>query len=254
MIPRPFHFEWLNHIMDDTELMLLILAARGHAKSVYISQVLPPWLLGHNPRLRVQLQAVNDDLAKRFTRQLIRVLKSPEFRTIFPDCPTVKKSNEHMIYLTEDERDPSFMAQGWESGVTGYRADVILYEDLVTREIAQSETQRKKQIEWHKETMRPVLTPGGRILATGTPYHEEDLWNYCEDSGGFHVIRYPACDEHYNHILWPERFTEDVLRNIAVEVGNSAFTTQYLTCPTRPVRYSPEIRIQSRSLAKTLSS
>jgi predicted phage terminase large subunit-like protein len=76
--------------------------------------------------------------------------------------------------------------------------------------------------------MRPVLTPGGRILATGTPYHEEDLWNYCEDSGGFHVIRYPACDEHYNHILWPERFTEDVLRNIAVEVGNSAFTTQYL--------------------------
>lgn len=228
MIPRPFHYEWLDYIVKNDIDMLLILAARGHAKSIYISQVAPVFILGKNPSLRVQLQAVNDDLAKRFTRQLIRVLTSPLFHSVFPDCPTVKKKNEHMIYLTEDERDPSFMAQGWESGVTGYRADVILYEDLVTREIAQSETQRKKQIEWHKETMRPVLTPGGRILATGTPYHEEDAWNYCEKEGGFNVIRYPACNDNFENILWPERFTIDVLHQIAEEVGSSAFTTQYL--------------------------
>jgi predicted phage terminase large subunit-like protein len=226
MFPEPFHREWLDACSDDTIQFLLLLGARGHAKSEYVASVDATHYIGCNPCSRTLLISSTDDMAQRFAMRAAATFRSQAFREIFPTFPKVTRETQHEIRLDNGLRDPALIAVGWGTSVTGLRAERILMEDIVTSENARSAKDRERMREWALTTLMPILVPGGLIRAVGTPYYDDDLYVTLEDIG-FTVKTYPAEDAAGN-IMWPSRFTREVLDRIKEKIGVRRYTTQYL--------------------------
>ena len=228
LYPRPFHREWLDALHDDSVEKLLLLAARGHAKSVYVSGVDALWDMCKHPHQRTLLITASDDLAIRYTTELRDKLLGDVVREIFPELPKIRKANQHEIYLEGGQRDPTFKAVGAGTAITSLRADKIILDDVVTIEHRYSETLRQQLVGWYFTTLRPILVPGGKIRVVGTPYHEEDLYATLEERG-FKTLRYPAIDWEGKY-LWPERFDARTLAILDAE-DHGSFSSQYLLEP-----------------------
>ena len=226
MFPEPFHREWLSLVSDEALQFLLILGARGHAKSEYIASVAATHYIGCNPTSRTLLISSTDDMAQRFAMRAAATFRSQAFREIFPKFPKVTRETQHEIRLDNGLRDPALIAVGWGTSVTGLRAEQILMEDIVTSENSRSSKDRERMREWALTTLMPILVPGGVIRAVGTPYYDDDLYVTLEDVG-FTVKTFPAEDSAGN-IMWPGRFTRDVLDKIKEKIGIRRYTTQYL--------------------------
>lgn len=235
MFPEPFHWEWLDHFMQ--EQVFLLLAARGHGKSEYASAVYAAWTLGVNPRQRVLHVTASDTLATMYSRRLQEILMSPAFRMVFPDFPGPgRKWSEHEWYLNVPGlRDPTWRCASVESRIVGARADLILADDIISQDNSRTDNGRNTLMAWYRSTLRPMLVPEtGKMLIVGTRYHQDDLYGIFLRGGIRHAI-YPAEDEQ-GVILWPHRFTRESLEaNKTPPEGSAAsYATQYLCQPVNP--------------------
>lgn len=235
MYPEPFHWEWLDAALEYDEIMLI--AARGHAKSEYYSGVLPAWMLGKNPRLRFVHITSTDPLAMMYSRRLQEVVTSDEFRMVFPDFPGKgsKWSDSEWQLDVPGQRDPTWRCAGRGGSITGGRADVIIVDDIVTLKNSRTPGERQQTWEWWKNTLVPMLVPNqSKLLVIGTRYHEEDLYSTLEQ-GGMETLLYPAekTKEGKRILLWPGRWTPEALdeRKVPPKGSDSSYAAQYLCTP-----------------------
>ena len=56
-----------------------------HGKSLLSSIMLPAWLLGINPNLRIAVSSDNQSEASRFGKQVSRIMTEPAYLEVFPD-------------------------------------------------------------------------------------------------------------------------------------------------------------------------
>ena len=206
---------------------LIIMAPPGSAKSSYVSVVTPPWAMGRWSGFRTILAGYGVDLAVKQSRRARNVCRQKKHTSIFPGGR-----------LTEDQRaadewklanDSEFMAAGFQTGITGNRADLLLVDDPVkNREDADSPTIRAKTADEFRDSAQTRLKPGGSIVIIMTRWHEDDLVgsilpeNYagesgyiaCRDGQTWRVINLPAKAEHMDdplgrkpgEYLWPQWF------------------------------------------------
>lgn len=183
MWPEWFHVAWLNAALQNDVRSVMLLAARGHAKSEMFSAVLPAWLLGMNPRLRILHITSSDDLAAMYSRRLQEVVQSDQFRMVFPDFPRPGKVwNAHEWYLDiPGMRDPTWRAKGAGSSITGGRADCLTGDTLVDTEVGPRtikelvESENPPQIIgwWHgTERQEPRRLVASRVITTTRPLLE----------------------------------------------------------------------------------
>lgn len=227
-----FHRAWLDAALTGRDVLLI--AARGHAKSEYFSAVLPAWLIGHDPARRIVHITSTDALATMYARRLQGVIESWAYRRVFPDLPGRGRKwteNEWTLDIP-GQRDPTWRCAGRGGAITGGRADVIIVDDVVTLENARGAGERERTLEWFQQTLVPMLVPGtGQLLVIGTRYHEEDLYASLM-AGGLEALIYPAEDA-CGEILWPERFTRAALdaRRRPPLGSPGSYASQYLCRP-----------------------
>ncbi len=226
MVAEPFHRFWIDAALSADNL--LILAARNHAKSTYLSGVLPLWEIGSNPAQRILLVTAVDAAAGKFMLDLQAHLEHPAFRAVFPDLPRIRKSTERELYFDIPQRDPTFRVVSIESKtITGSRADHLLCDDVVVD--SNSDTPGKREDLRHKyiDVLLPLLEqPHGRVTVVGTPWAETDLYHTMERDLGYTVIRAPAISE-AGEILWPGKFSALALEAIR-RPDPVAFAKNYL--------------------------
>ena len=238
MIPEPFHQEWLEAALREREV--LILAARGHAKSEWFSAVLPAWFIGKKPTTRVVHVTCTDALASMYSRRMQELMVNPTYRRVFPDLPRPgKKWTESEWQLSiPGRRDPTWRCAGRGGALTGGRADIIIADDASTLETCRTPGERDRTWEWFTKTLMPMLVPGGRLFVLGTPYNEDDLYQRLRSGGlggsgrGMAPMVYPAEDAE-GKILWPARFPREELdKRRSPPLGTpSSYASQYLCNP-----------------------
>lgn len=149
------------------------------------SQLLPAYMLGNNPDLKIALASYNATLASRFNKRTQRIMKEPNYKYLFPDtqlkeaAPTRKDANGAIQTSTEFDilnHSGSLITVGREGSLTGNAVDVFILDDLYkdTSE-AYSPITRESCSIWYNDVVKSRQHNDTRELIVFTRWHEEDL-------------------------------------------------------------------------------
>src|ERR1700721_544167 len=139
------HLLWIDCLqkVEDGQIKRLMgLMPPGSAKSTYTSVVYPTHFLGRFPKRSIIVASYGSDLPKKFGRRARSIVQQPKFKRIF-DCGLSEESAAVDEWSLTNGSE--WMAAGILTGITGNRADGIIWDDLIKgREQADSELVRNK--------------------------------------------------------------------------------------------------------------
>ena len=181
---QPFHavyYRILEAFARGDIRRLIITMPPQHGKSVGATTLLPAYMLGLNPDIRIAIASYSGSLASRFNRRVQRILDSREYNDIFPDT-TIKCGAKPANYIrTADEveiigHDGALLSVGREGSLTGNRVDCFILDDLYKDAMeANSPIIRENCWEWYTSVVRTRMHNFSRELIVFTRWHEEDL-------------------------------------------------------------------------------
>ena len=162
----------------------MLLAPRGSIKSWNARG----WMIQQvcrNPNIRILYVMSSEEVAKsasRFIDQTFR--RNPMLRWLFPDViPDFKSAEWGVLHRTvqrdKDMGESTFTFGGIGTGYVGLHFDVIILDDVIEEEAAQSETVMKVAIEWFSncEPLLDEINPDAQIMVVGTRWHLRDLYS-----------------------------------------------------------------------------
>lgn len=183
----PFHMSYyrvLNAFAHGMIKKLIITMPPQHGKSEGSTRLLPSYLFGINPDLRIAISSYNDTFARKFNRSIQRIIDSDNYRALFPDTYLNGKNNErdsshYVRNNTEFEivNHLGFLkAVGRNGALTGERIDVFIGDDLYKNGAeGNSPLIRENTREWYTSTVRTRYHNDSRELMVFTRWHDEDL-------------------------------------------------------------------------------
>ena len=181
---EPFHetyYRVLQAFAEGRIRRLVVTMPPQHGKSMGATTLLPAYLLGLDPDLRVAIASYSASLASKFNRRAQRILDSREYAELFPDT-TIKQGVRPQGYIrTSDEVEiidhkGSLLSVGREGSLTGNRVDCFILDDLYKDAMeANSPLVRTNCWEWYTSVVRTRMHNQSRELIVFTRWHEEDL-------------------------------------------------------------------------------
>jgi hypothetical protein len=110
-------------------------------------------------------------------------------------------AKDKMFFLTQRNsasKEPGlcFGSSDGKSTLGGH-PDIIMLDDPVDDDAANSASERKRLSRWFWKAIYPMLTPQSKLIVIGTMKHPQDLYNEIIKRDIFKVIKYPAILE------WP---------------------------------------------------
>ena len=181
---QPFHrayYRVLEAFAAGRIRRLIVTMPPQHGKSVGATTLLPAYVLGLDPDLRVAIASYSGALASKFNRRVQRIIESREYSALFP-ATTIKQGAKPPGYIrTADEvevigRRGGLLSVGREGALTGNRVDCFILDDLYKDALeANSPIVRANCWEWYTSVVRTRMHNASRELIVFTRWHEEDL-------------------------------------------------------------------------------
>ena len=160
---------------------LIVSVPPQHGKSMGATTLLPAYMLGIDPDMRIAIASYSGTLASKFNRRVQRILDSKEYAELFPET-TIKQGTKPLGYIrTSDEVEiighkGELISVGREGALTGNRVDCFILDDLYKDAMeAQSPVVRENCWEWYTSVVRTRMHNASRELIVFTRWHEEDL-------------------------------------------------------------------------------
>ena len=139
---------------------LIVSMPPQHGKSVGATTLLPAYMLGIDPDMRIAIASYSGTLASKFNRRVQRILESKEYGAMFP-ATTIKQGTKPAGWIrTSDEveiidRAGELISVGREGSLTGNRVDCFILDDLYKDALeAQSPIIRENCWEWYTSVVR----------------------------------------------------------------------------------------------------
>ena len=111
------------------------------------------WLLGHDSTHRIIVASYSGDFAAELHRQFRMVIESEWYAKLFPHTISAKETGLELVTT----RGGSRYATAVGGTLTGRGADLIIVDDPPNANEAQSETARKRVIDWYGGSLVPRL-------------------------------------------------------------------------------------------------
>lgn len=208
---------------------LLIQAPPGSAKSSYASVVLPPYVMGRQPKFKFILTSYASELAWVQSGRAMQIIEQEKYRRLAwayaAELVLEKKAQAHWGLNNGSE----CIAAGLMAGITGHRADGWVIDDPVAgQKEADSPSNRNDVWNAYKGDLLTRVKPNAWGILIQTRWHEDDLAgrilpeNYkgqsgmikCRDGLEWEVLNIPAKACHpddplgrqLGEYLWPEWF------------------------------------------------
>jgi phage terminase large subunit-like protein len=234
--------KWLMESSSHGKRLLRMMAFRGAGKSTIIALYLA-WRLSVNPDLRVLLLAADLSLAIKMARNVRRIIeKHPLSYAVNPTNKNKKIDqwavDRFTVCRNRSSRDPSILAAGILSNITGCRADLIVYDDVEVPNTCNTSLKREDLRNRLRES-NFILVPGGTQLYIGTPhsyfsiYADKARHEIGEQEpflDGYHTLKIPVVDKD-GRSNWPEIFTKDHIEKIKKQSGPQQFAAQMMLQP-----------------------
>lgn len=244
--PAPFHVhvcDLLTQSEEEGACRRLILAAPPrHGKSRLVAKEFGAWYAGRHPDRHVVVVSYSGGVSRDSTRFIRNRLHSDLSRYIFPKSgplnPNASPSEFHL------EGGGTVRAASIQGQLTGMPADLLIVDDVYKgRDDADSRVYRDRVWDWFVTVAMTRLSPEGTVCIINTRWHPDDLIGRLTnveyqqsliDAGVpesiFENHRFPAiCDvpegdedelgRRAGEALWPERWTEKIIRARYAELG-----------------------------------
>lgn len=178
------YYRILQAFVEGRIKRLIITMPPQHGKSQGSTRLLPAYMLGINPNLRIAIASYSDTFAKRFNRDIQRLMDCEAYRAIFPGTRLNGSGNdvatrEYTRTSSEFEivaKQGSLKVVGRGGGLTGNPVDVMILDDLYKDAMeGNSPTIREAVYEWYTSVVRTRLHNNSQELIVFTRWHEEDL-------------------------------------------------------------------------------
>ncbi len=205
----------------------LLMAFRASGKSTLVG-LFCAWLLRYKPELRILIVAADHTLAKKMVQHIKRIImQHPLCQDMKPDKPEEWASDCLSVRRTSTGRDPSVLARGLGSNLTGCRADVIICDDVEVPKTC--DTGPKRQELRHKlGELEYVLAPNGMTLYIGTPHTQETLYDTTDGLlKDWPVLKIPVLNKK-GESNWPEKYPVSKLEEIKKSTGLIKFQSQMM--------------------------
>ena len=236
----------LERIEGGEILRCLINLPPRNGKSKIVSIIWVAWMLGRDPTQNFVCVSYSNELSGKFARDCRSIMESSWYREIFPG--TVISRARSAAYDFETTRGGGRLATSVTGTLTGRGGDIIILDDVIKPEDANSDTIRNGVNEWFKSTLASRLNDKntGAIICVMQRLHEDDLCGMLLEQGGWDHLSLPAIateDEtiqlatggtmrrYAGDVLHPERESMEVLIALKAAMGSYAFEAQYQQQP-----------------------
>ena len=186
-------------------LYAMVQAQRGEAKTT-ITGCYAIWSLIQNPKYRVLIISAGTPLAKQISTWCIQIINGmPELECMKcdPSHPGARSSVEaYDIHhtLKGAMASPSIACLGITSTSQGYRADLLIADDVESKKNSKTALMREQLRDLTRDFVS--INQKGRIIYLGTPQSTESIYNDLP-ARGFKVRiwpgRYPTVEEEANY-------------------------------------------------------
>ena len=207
-----------------------------HTKSEFASYLLPSWLMGLNPKLKIIQATHTGELAVRFGRKVRNLMNSNDYSLVFPEVKLRQDSSAAGRWETHEGGE--YFAAGVGGAITGRGADLMIIDDPHSEQDALSPAALENAYEWYTSGPRQRLQPGGAIVIVMTRWSEIDLTGKLLKQQSrdiladqWEVVEFPALldDE---KVLWPEFWKREELDAVKASIPVSKWNAQYQQNPT----------------------
>jgi len=208
-----------------------------HTKSEFASFLLPAWMVGRNPKLKIIQATHTGELAIRFGRKAKNLIDSPDYHKIFQ---TRLQEDSQAAGRWETAQGGEYFAAGVGGAITGRGADLLIIDDPHSEQDALSPTAMENAYEWYTSGPRQRLQPGAKIVLVMTRWSKKDLTgillkNQTEIKGDqWEVVEFPAILDHgpKPEAVWPEYWKLDELEKVKATLPVGKWNAQWMQRPT----------------------
>jgi predicted phage terminase large subunit-like protein len=225
--------EKFNKLATGELKRLIINMPPRHTKSEFASYLLPAWMVGRNPKLKIIQATHTGELAIKFGRKAKHLIDSEEYSKIFQ---TRLQEDSKAAGRWETAQGGEYFAAGVGGAITGRGADLLIIDDPHSEQDAMSESALENAYEWYTSGPRQRLQPGASIVLVMTSWSTKDLTsmllkNQKEVKGDqWDVIEFPALMDHGP--VWPEYWNQEELEKVKATLPVKKWNAQWMQSPT----------------------
>ena len=236
----------LSRVESGDILRLLVTLPPRNLKSIMISVAWVAWMLGRDPSLRFVCVSYSGELAGKLARDCLAIMQSTWYRALFPGTIiSAKRSANHDFETT---KGGGRMATSVTGTLTGRGGDIIIIDDPIKPDEAQSEAVRSSVNDWYRTTLASRLNDKrtGAIICVMQRLHQYDLAGMMLEDGGWEHLSFPAIAttheaidlprgrKYYRRegeVLHAKRESLKTLERIKRDQGSVIFEAQYQQNP-----------------------
>ena len=213
---------------------LIINMPPRHTKSEFASYLLPSWMVGRRPDLKIIQTTHTTELAIRFGRKAKTLIDSQEYQQIFK---TRLREDSQAAGKWETEQGGEYYAAGVGSAITGRGADLLIIDDPHSEQDALNQQALERAYDWYTSGPRQRLQPGGSIVVVMTRWNMKDLTGMLLKSqkelksDQWEIIEFPAIMPSGKPV-WPQYWKLDELESVKASLSAGKWNAQWMQNPT----------------------
>lgn len=242
-----FHKAYTQKINDFAEgkiKKLMVFVPPQHGKSEISTRRLPAYMFGKNPDINLVVVSYNDTKAKKFNREIKRIMNEDSYKDIYPSVELPNMVSGYTNNANEFEivnHKGTCKAVGVGGALTGDPVDMLIMDDLYKDAMsAWSEINRKNIEDWYDTVADTRLHNKSQQLIVFTRWHHLDLAGKLlkKEPKEWDVVIFEAIKDKINNTidirkkgesLWPEKHSVEKLiksRNRNPHVFQSLYQQQ----------------------------
>ena len=229
--------EKFNKLASGEITRLIVNMPPRHTKSEFASYLLPAWMVGRDPKLKIIQATHTGELAIRFGRKAKTLIDSEDYHKIFE---TRLREDSQAAGRWETAQGGEYFAAGVGGAITGRGADLLIIDDPHSEQDALSPTAMESAYEWYTSGPRQRLQPGAKIVLVMTRWSTKDLTGKLiahqkeAKSDQWDVVEFPAIMDHGTNPkpVWPQYWKLEELEKVKATLPVGKWNAQWMQHPT----------------------
>lgn len=215
-------------------------------KSVSCNVAFPAYLLGKDPKLKIMSTSYSKELSIKHSVDCRFMMESDWYRNCFPKTRIASDNNQKTKYLTTERGHRIATSVG--ATTTGEGGNFLIVDDLHSAQDALSKVVREGQLTWFDQSFSTRLNDKANdvIIVIMQRLHENDLTGHLlQNEGDWEHLNLPVMFKdkttisigNFRKVVLPgsllheDRENEETLRKTRRQMGEYAFSGQYMQDP-----------------------
>ncbi len=224
---KQFHKDWFYQGWANEED--LVLGPRGFAKSTVRTITFSIAKMIEDPNVTILLLGNTSSQAAKFSAEIKEHIDTNILlQMMYPQLRSGRKWTENELKLgsvTKVQKESTIVALGYGGALTELHFDIVIGDDIVDFENAESKFQRDKLLRWFNTTVMPLVKK--ELHYNGTRYHQDDYYSRLLQRGVLTNEKSHKAILEDRTSLWPEEFPIERLLKKKSIVGSAIFNAQY---------------------------